>query len=162
MLCDKCKKNNATVHITRIINGVMEEQHLCAQCAGTAGEIFSSPETIGWQNLFSGFYKMQEPDPSRCPQCGLTYGEFRENGKMGCPQCYREFSEQMPKLLEGIHGSCHHRGKIPVSSGGKSNTVGKLAAMKQQLEQLVSTEKFEEAAVLRDQIKALEEKGGEA
>ena len=81
---------------------------------------------------------------------------------MGCPQCYRAFSGQVPKLLESIHGSSHHRGKIPVAGGGKTSMVGQLAAKKQQLEALVAQEKFEEAAVLRDEIKALEEKGGEA
>ena len=33
MLCEKCKKNEANFHITRIINGVKEEQHLCEICA---------------------------------------------------------------------------------------------------------------------------------
>ncbi len=161
MLCDKCKKNNATVHITRIVNGVMQEEHLCSQCAGTAGQIFA-PQPIGWQNLFGGFQNMPEPEQTRCPQCGMTYRDFRQKGKMGCPQCYRAFSGQVPKLLESIHGSSHHRGKIPVAGGGKTSMVGQLAAKKQQLEALVAQEKFEEAAVLRDEIKALEEKGGEA
>ena len=33
MLCNECEKNNATVHITKILNGVKTESHLCEECA---------------------------------------------------------------------------------------------------------------------------------
>ena len=33
MICDECKKNDATVHLTNIVNGKKTERHLCADCA---------------------------------------------------------------------------------------------------------------------------------
>ena len=34
MLCEKCKKNNATVKIVKNYNGIITEKHLCQVCAG--------------------------------------------------------------------------------------------------------------------------------
>lgn len=33
MLCDDCKKNEATIHVTNIVNGKKTESHLCQDCA---------------------------------------------------------------------------------------------------------------------------------
>ncbi len=33
MLCNECEKNNAIVHLTKIVNGVKTEMHLCKECA---------------------------------------------------------------------------------------------------------------------------------
>jgi len=154
MLCDRCKQNNATVHITRIINGVMREEHLCAQCANAEGKVFHGTPSIGWQHLFGGF--AQPSQDKYCPQCGMSYRDFRQKGKMGCPQCYREFAAQVPALLQGIHGSNSHVGKIPARGQKALLNDRKIVGMKEQLSVLVADEKFEEAAKLRDEIKAFE------
>ncbi len=39
MICDNCKKNEATVHITKIINGVKQEHSLCDVCASELNEM---------------------------------------------------------------------------------------------------------------------------
>ena len=33
MKCQKCKNNEATTHVKRVINGVTEEYELCRDCA---------------------------------------------------------------------------------------------------------------------------------
>ena len=33
MLCDNCQKNEATIHITRVVEGKVRAIHLCAECA---------------------------------------------------------------------------------------------------------------------------------
>ena len=33
MLCDHCHKNEATIHMTNIVNNQKTEQHLCGTCA---------------------------------------------------------------------------------------------------------------------------------
>ena len=33
MLCDRCKKNEATIHVKKVLNGKIESMHLCAECA---------------------------------------------------------------------------------------------------------------------------------
>ena len=37
MLCQECKKNPATVHVTKIVNNIKTELHLCQSCAGERG-----------------------------------------------------------------------------------------------------------------------------
>ena len=38
MLCEKCKKNEANVHISKNINGKTTDLHLCEGCARESGE----------------------------------------------------------------------------------------------------------------------------
>ncbi len=154
MLCDRCKQNNATVHITRIFNGMMREEHLCAQCATAEGKVFHGTPSIGWQHLFGGF--TQPSQDKCCSECGMSYRDFRQKGKMGCPQCYREFAAQVPALLQGIHGCSNHIGKIPARGQKALLADRELSNMKKKLADLVDQEKFEEAAKLRDEIKAAE------
>ena len=51
MLCEMCKKNPATVHYTKVVNGLKEEKHLCEECAakmkqsGEFNDFFSSFDT---------------------------------------------------------------------------------------------------------------------
>ena len=33
MYCEVCKKNPATIHYTKVVNGLKEEKHLCEECA---------------------------------------------------------------------------------------------------------------------------------
>ena len=42
MLCERCKKNNANVHITKVINGEKQELNVCNKCASEMGDIYSS------------------------------------------------------------------------------------------------------------------------
>jgi ATP-dependent Clp protease ATP-binding subunit ClpC len=44
MICQKCKIRQATVHITKIVNGKKVERHLCSVCAAEEGFIPSSDE----------------------------------------------------------------------------------------------------------------------
>jgi protein arginine kinase activator len=60
--------------------------------------------------------------------------------------------------LKRVHGSIEHSGKTPDISEGKSNSISDL---KDELNRLVKEEKYEQAAVIRDKIKELEEKGNE-
>jgi len=49
MLCQKCKLRQATVHITKIVNGKKVERHLCSICAAEEGFL------PGGQELGEGF-----------------------------------------------------------------------------------------------------------
>lgn len=74
MLCQNCKKRQATIHITRIVNGKRVEMHLCAQCAQELGIIGGEtgfgglsgfPDLGGmfdFPDLFTGFFKRRPAD----------------------------------------------------------------------------------------------------
>ena len=38
MICEKCNKNTATVHIVKIENGVKKQLMLCDKCAGNISD----------------------------------------------------------------------------------------------------------------------------
>jgi protein arginine kinase activator len=169
MLCDKCKGRPATVHVVRTENGIRSEQHLCEVCAAEMGH-FNFGEELNLHQFFPGFFSDNIPDTisrrnmaERCPHCGMTYKELVEGGKLGCDKCYEIFSQQLQPLLLKLHAADHNRGKYPLShrdqSQAEKDKDNTLQLLRQELLELVKAEKFEEAAIIRDKIKILEEEG---
>lgn len=99
---------------------------------------------------------MRDAAQLTCPNCGISFGEFRAQGLLGCPEDYTEFGELLMPLIRRAHDDCDvHRGKRP----GQTNDVGKLRvqirSLERQLEDAVAEEAFEDAARLRDQLNTL-------
>ena len=162
MVCDACKKQQATVHLTEIVNDQMTELHLCEVCANKKGTQVESH--FGLADLLSGlsdYGKAQEPEEvstKACPSCGMTYDDFRKVGRLGCTECYTTFKRSLGSLLKRIHGSPLHLGKSPArllkaAKGAKTE----LLDLKRKLERAIEDEAFEEAARLRDQIRRMEQ-----
>jgi protein arginine kinase activator len=55
-----------------------------------------------------------------------------------------------------VHGSTSHGGKVPARAGGRIKVKRQIADLKQNLQQSIAQEEFEEAAQIRDQIRELE------
>ena len=162
MLCELCKQAQATVHLTEIINDQMSELHLCEACANQKGAQVESH--FGLSDLLSGladFGKTQEPEEvttKACPNCGMTYDDFRKVGRLGCSECYPAFKRSLGSLLKRIHGSPMHVGKSPVRLIKPAKIAkSELLELKKQLERAIEREAFEEAARLRDQIRRVEQ-----
>lgn len=162
MLCQICKKNQATVHYTKIINGKIEELHVCEECAANNSEFnFNNPFSFHnlWTGLIEGF---QNSTPNKtvekltCPFCGLDYSQFRETGKFGCAKCYETFKDNLIPLFKGIHGHDKHVGKVPSRANKKAADERRIEKLKKKLQELIDREAFEEAAKLRDEIRQLE------
>lgn len=167
MLCDKCNKNMATIHFTKIINGHVEERHLCETCAKENDELdFTFEVPLSFEKLFTGLIDSMQEDTGKrqdtaCPKCGLTYKKFQEVGKFGCAKCYEVFKKDITSLLKGIHGHSAHQGKVPVESKDKAIQKKAIESLKIELEKSIAKEDFERAAYLRDEINRLREKLGE-
>jgi protein arginine kinase activator len=165
MLCDICQKRPATLHFTEIINDQINEIHLCEECAKEKGvdEIPIKP-SFSLADLFAGLLETEKPfalDKEvvlKCKNCGLTYGDFKERGKLGCSQCYETFKENLLPLLRRIHGSTQHTGKSPLEVGGKLKYLNQIKELRRELNKAVLREEFERAAEMRDKIKELEKK----
>ncbi len=161
MLCDKCKKNPATIQITTVINGEKKEEHLCQSCAAATGAL-NMPE-FSWQNFFpklvmNDFMPDVKVEELHCPSCGLQLSQFNKRGLFGCPDCYQTFRSQILPTLSQIQANTTHIGKVPKRGGGDFALKKELNDKKIQLNHLVAEEKFEEAAKLRDEIKNLQNK----
>ena len=96
-----------------------------------------------------------------CPVCGMTAGEFRRVGRVGCSNCYSYFADYMPGLIQRIHGNSRHTGKVPVRGEARLAEKQKAVQLRQELQQAIAEENFERAAELRDAIRNLEQEGGQ-
>ncbi len=177
MLCDICGKNQATVHLTEIIDEQMNELHLCEECARQKSAQMESQ--FGLSDLLAGMAEFGKPDgkqieeaaAAKCPNCGLSYVDFKKIGRLGCGECYGVFKRYLAPLLKRIHGSLQHTGKSapkPAAAAAAAIAAARpvvrkrldpLQELRAKLNRAVESEAFEEAAKLRDQIKALEKKG---
>lgn len=164
MLCDDCKDKQASVHITKINNNQKTEKHLCDTCAQKSGELTFSSATdakFAVQDFLKGMLGHglagpAQPRTAVCPGCGMTYSDFSRSGKIGCGQCYQTYGDRLEPLLRRIHGTAGHTGKVPKRGGGKLALRQQLRQLRDELDGLVGREEYEQAAKVRDEIKALE------
>jgi len=174
MICQNCQKNAATVLVTEIApdlasgNGEgkpaeVHEQHLCEVCAQALDLPYApiskkSPVDI-WKLLqLSANQGRKKPGPA-CPACGMTLEEFRKKGRLGCPRDYEVFRAHLAEVLERVHGAVQHSGRIPGSSSGSTGS-GRIDLLRQELGNAIRAEAYENAARLRDEIRALEDGSG--
>lgn len=160
MKCEFCSEA-ATVHVTNIINKKKRVVRLCEACAREKKILPDSAQEINVPALLQmvlGQLPMPtrvEPEESLCPECGVSYSQFRSLGRLGCPHDYEEFRVQLEPLLERVHcGRTRHFGKVPTRHRrrlGKARRVELEAALKAA----VASERYEDAARYRDQLKAL-------
>ncbi len=162
MLCELCKKSQATVHLTEIVNDEMAELHLCDTCANEKGAQVES--NFGLSDLLSGLtdYGRNDEEEERsnpvCENCGMSYEEFRKIGRLGCSVCYDTFASSLGSLLKRIHGSPVHLGKAPGRFAKPDKGKSTMGDLRSQLETAIEREDFEQAAVIRDQIRRYQQK----
>jgi len=161
MLCDICKKKEAKVHLTQIIEGQTKKVDLCEECSKAKG--VDDPTGFSLADLLLGLGAAQEMEQAgsamaaKCPGCGCTQADFKKAGRLGCPDCYKTFAEGLESLLKTMHKGTRHTGKVPQSLQASQDFEEKMETLQIQLDSAIAAENFEEAAVLRDQIKALRE-----
>lgn len=164
MKCQKCNKF-ATFHITELTGGKPVELHLCEdhareylsesseQNAATATLATSLAQNIA---LNQAVENLQEIDQQACPICGITFFEFRNKGRLGCPFDYTCFGEQLGVLIENIHGERQHVGKSLRTTHEVPDRRTQLIKLRRELDEAVAIEDYENARILRDQIREIE------
>jgi len=158
MLCCVCKEKPATVHLTEINRDKVQKVDLCEACAKSKGVNDSS---FALADLLLGLGASQEIDPSaagmelKCPQCGFTQADFKKSARLGCPDCYKAFAEGLEGLLKTMHKGIRHAGKVPEALRRTRETADRMKLLQKKLNQAIQEENFEQAASLRDEIKAM-------
>ena len=164
MKCQKCDKF-ATFHITELSGGKPIELHLCEdhareylsesseQNTATATLAASLAQNIA---LNSAVENLQEIDQQVCSVCGISFFEFRNKGRLGCPFDYTCFSEQLGVLIENIHGERQHVGKSPRSKLSAPDRRMQLIKLRRELDESITIEDYENARILRDKIREVE------
>lgn len=160
MLCDLCSKNQASVHLTEIIDDQISELHLCEECARKKS--IQMEQQFGLADLLAGLAEFDKPEETakavglKCSNCGLSYEDFKRIGRLGCSECYTAFRKYLLPLLKKIHGSTQHVGKTPYKVVTKARKKINLTELRMGLQRAIEKEEFEEAARLRDKIREIE------
>ena len=164
MKCECCQEEEATIHLTQVIDGKVKKLNLCQACAKENGVDLNSPISItdvllglGAQ---SGGAKERAPASDfdlSCSRCQMTRAEFKKNARLGCPQCYNAFMGELNALMQAMHHSRQHVGKIPARQGNEARINAQIASLQKDIETAIAKEEYEIAANLRDKIRALKQ-----
>src|SRR5256885_16988462 len=136
---------------------MMQKVHLCEECSKSKGVI--EPTGFSLADLLLGLGASQEIEQAaggveiKCPRCGFTQADFKKAGRLGCPECYNTFSEALDGLLKTMHKGTRHVGKVPESLRQSRDLSDRLKLLQKKLSKAIEDEDFEEAAILRDEIK---------
>ncbi|MBQ3413795.1 MAG: UvrB/UvrC motif-containing protein [Clostridia bacterium] len=172
MKCDNCGRNEATVKYSENINGVKRNLNLCHECSEKLGinkMSFNIP--IGISDFFGGFFDDFETDGFepflaqarniKCNNCGITFDDIINTGKLGCGECYETFESKIAPLMREIQGSNKHEGRLGKSKNTNLDFSNKIESdkendeileLKEQLKKAIKDERYEDAAKIRDEI----------
>ena len=157
MKCDLCKQNEAEVAVKQAIDGQERELLVCPDCARrAAGSLVGSLVEL----LLGAAVDLHLParDDPACPGCGLARSAFRKSGRLGCARCYEAFARELAPMLRDMQGGERHVGKFPA----RERLGRDLAELNRALKEAVREQRFEEAAILRDRIRAAAAGGNRA
>jgi len=167
MKCQQCEKP-ATFHITELTSGQPQELHLCETCAKTylthgepaTGAVAPTLANVLAKQLQIGkaAEELAKLDQRACTVCGITFYEFRNQGRLGCPHDYVFFEKELTPLIANIHGETQHVGKRPRGRHGGTDEQTELIRLRREMKEATQKEEYERAAEIRDQILALEKR----
>ncbi len=171
MKCQHCEKP-ATFHITELTGPVPQELHLCEE---HARQYLTKPEeepvepvpsvaaAINKQmKLGQTAEELAKLDQRACPVCGITFYEFRHQGRLGCPHDYVCFQQELEPLLVNIHSETNHLGKRPKRGAHGTDRQTELIRLRREMKEAVEREDYEGASQIRDQIRQIEKEGSGA
>jgi protein arginine kinase activator len=180
MNCQQCDKP-AVFHITELESGAVRELHLCedharaylnqSEAAGGGGPEESKSAggaLVGPLGVGQTADELATLDQKACGMCGITFFEFRNQGRLGCPHDYVHFEKELEPLIANIHGATQHTGRRPSRAGGPPGAAGPLPegteeltaviGRRRSMKEAIACEDYERAKEERDAIKQVEER----
>lgn len=174
MKCQRCDEL-AVFHITELESGSVREVHLCEDHArtylnqaeaggnesasppGSAGGALAAPLGVG-----QTAEDLATLDKRCCDMCGITFFEFRNQGRLGCAHDYIQFERELEPLIANIHGATEHTGRrpsrpFPDGAGLGTDPLTAVIGLRRGMREAIGREDYEAAKDARDAIRALEE-----
>lgn len=143
MKCQRCKEREANVKIMKQTTGKAPQMlMLCDECARELGiampgnlmgggifgsglgsalgamtspldmlaSAFEAPFGLGLEGL------EENDEAASCPTCGITQSQFTKSGFLGCPDCYKIFSQSIDPMFLRTQMGSKHVGRRPGAS----------------------------------------------
>ncbi|MCH1494309.1 MAG: UvrB/UvrC motif-containing protein [Rubripirellula sp.] len=163
MKCQYCEKP-ATFHITEITESTGSQvMHLCEEHAKgflqkeEADPVASIASALAKQlDLGQTKKDLEELDRKACPVCGISFFEFRNSGRLGCPFDYTHFATDLLPLMTNIHDSIEHVGKRPRKTAA-ADSQAVIIQLRREMEEAVEREDYERASEIRDDLRRMEQ-----
>lgn len=140
-LCDKCAKERGVTDPT----GFSLADLLLGGLPGGPG---TTPVTQAKPSTGNG---------KKCITCGFTLEDLKRVRRFGCSDCYATFSEEVSQMVRGMHKGTSHLGKVPEGLMAIQFRHQRIEELRSRLDQAIASESYEEAAGIRDEIRALDE-----
>ena len=158
--CSLCGKP-ATVHLTQIINNKIHKVDLCEDCAKAKGVTdpagFSLADLLIKGALNNETTTEGEGGGIVCPACGFSQQDFKKIGRFGCPKCYDAFRPMLAPMLGSMHKDTKHVGKVPQHAADRRSIYERLTKLEMELDLAIKTERYEDAARFRDEIRQIKQ-----
>ncbi len=161
MLCQNCHKNLASTRYAEVVDGKVSDVHLCQDCLAaheesvSTGFEFSSPSPFVNRKK-ADLGEVKRESRQMCRACSTSLKNIMDTGEVGCSVCYDTFPAELESFLEGIQVGLNHRGKVPRLDDARVRVRAELQSKRALLKTALGMENYEEAATLRDEIRALE------
>ncbi len=160
--CGQCKKPVKVIY-KEIVGESMICNEMCADCPVLQeklhGTVPRERSAEGWAKAESGLC---------CSNCHTSFEAVKMGNPLGCSACYTVFGSLLVseliaagKIPQRLRKGVNSRQPPPLHIGrspGKETTApssNRLTALNEALNEALRKENYEEAAVLRDQIKEL-------
>lgn len=179
MECTYCPGNQATCHLSKLVNSKSIDVHVCEKCIPQLSEkdlvdfdVWGAVSKLAVskgkedpaaaveneiKEISAKSLLIPSPTPlisNRCSACGFTSEDVRKTGRLGCGECYVIFSGLLQDVLNDCQKGTRHAGKVP-----KSFRKPNKKRLQEDLSSAVGKEEFEEAARLRDELGKIGEDG---
>ena len=166
MKCDFCDKK-ATVFLTQLVEGQMKKVCLCDSCAKERG--VTDPTGFSLADLLLGGLPggpgtvtttasaVTPGNGKKCVTCGFTLDDLKRVRRFGCSDCYATFNDEVGQMVRGMHKGTSHIGKVPEGLMAIQFRHQRIEELRSRLEQAITSESYEEAAGIRDEIRNLDE-----
>lgn len=161
--CTECKRSVA-IWYTEIVGNNISQLSMCSECPVLQRKLHGqiSEKEVG---LLPGETSLA------CGECGTTLEALRVGNPLGCSNCYEVFDDiivsELMTLDKVPQRVATNKKTVPIHIGrgpGEIREISpslRLLALNEALTETLKREDYEQAALLRDQIKALTEENPE-
>ena len=162
--CTECKRSLA-VWYTEIVGNNISQTSMCEECPVLHKKLHS-------QDSAKSRLETSGEATVTCGECGTSLSDLRVGNLLGCSNCYEIFSDiifnelvSVDKIPQRLSVNLKRNAPIHIGRGpseiAEISSSLRLLSLNDALNETLQKEDYEQAAWLRDQIKALKEESTE-